>query len=69
MFKKNIGRNDRIIRFLIGLILLGIALYFRGTFLFFIFLIFSFFSFFESLFSWCAFYQLIGKNTCPIKAQ
>ena len=64
--KKNIGTIDRWVRLLIAIalfvgmffvpagipkILLGIA---------------SVFTLYESLFGWCAFYALIGKNTCPI---
>ncbi len=60
---KNIGRSDRIVRACIGvgLLLLAITTTWSPILLF-----LSGFAFFEAIFSWCAFYVAIGKNTCPI---
>lgn len=60
--KKNIGTNDRILRLLIGLLLLAFA-WWQSSW---IALAFAIFTFYEALSSWCVFYQLIGKNSCPI---
>jgi Protein of unknown function (DUF2892) len=61
---KNIGKIDRLLRVAIGVALLlwATATSWNPTLLF-----LSGFAFFESIFSWCAFYQLTGKNSCPIK--
>lgn len=60
--KKNIGTSDRIIRLLIALLLLIVAWWQQSL----IVLALSLFVFYEALTSWCLFYQLIGKNSCPI---
>jgi hypothetical protein len=60
--RKNIGQLDRIFRFSLGVLLLIWGFYSTSFWL----LFFSGFSFFESLFSWCGFYALTGKNTCPL---
>lgn len=60
--QKNIGTNDRILRFVIAMLLFLYA-FWQGSLLA---ALFGIFTLFESLFSWCLFYQLIGKNTCPI---
>lgn len=61
--QKNIGKPDRLLRLAIGLALLLWAILTSWSP---ILIFFSGFALFESLFSWCAFYQLMGKNTCPI---
>lgn len=60
---QNIGRPDRIFRLLIAL---GLFLWAIFTSWSPILLFFSGFSLFEAVFSWCGFYALIGKNSCPI---
>jgi hypothetical protein len=61
---KNIGSYDRFYRLLLGVILLVVAMTTDWNPV----LIFaSGFCIFESMFSWCAFYAAIGKNTCPIE--
>ena len=62
MIKKNIGTKDRLIRFAISLLLFALA-YWQSSW---IALAFALFTLFESLFSWCIYYQLIGKSSCPI---
>ena len=61
IFSKNIDKTGRLIRFFIGLILLGIA-YWKMSW---IFLFFALFTFFEAFMSWCVVYQILGKNSCP----
>ena len=60
---KNIDRQDRLIRSVIGagLLLWAITTTWNPLLLF-----FSGFAFFEAIFSWCGFYAALGKNTCPI---
>jgi hypothetical protein len=59
---KNIGIHDRVVRALIGVVLLLIAITTTWSpWLFF----FSGFAFFAALFSWCGLYAAFGKNTCP----
>jgi cytochrome b subunit of formate dehydrogenase len=61
---KNIGKSDRMLRFVIGIGLLAWAIM---TSLSPILLFFSGFCIFESIFSWCGFYAAIGKTTCPVE--
>ena len=61
---KNLGKRDRIIRAILGAILLILAI---TTIWNPVVLFFSGFCFFESIFSWCAIYSAIGKNTCPVE--
>ncbi|MEI8366698.1 MAG: DUF2892 domain-containing protein [Parachlamydiaceae bacterium] len=60
--KKNIGVTDRLIRLVIAVALLLFAVWQSSW----IALLFSLFTFYEALASWCIFYQLIGRNSCPI---
>jgi len=65
--KKNIGTLDRVVRLLIGLVCFAGA-WFTGILLIQIVLILlGVFSIYEALVGWCAFYMLIGRNTCPIE--
>jgi len=61
--RKNIGKNDRIIRIGIGaaLLLIAITTTWSPWLIF-----FSGFAFFEAIFGWCGLYAALGKNTCPI---
>ena len=61
--KKNIGTYDRVVRAVFGVLFLVGAWWFHSLIL----LAIALFSFYEALVGWCAFYQLIGKNTCPIE--
>lgn len=61
--KQNIGSPDRIIRLILGGLLLGAAVTTQSVLI----AIAGIFSLYESLVGWCAFYQLIGRNTCPIR--
>jgi hypothetical protein len=60
--KSNIGKIDRLIRLAIAIFLLTYA-YWQGSWIAFAF---SIFTFYESWAGWCAFYQLIGRNSCPL---
>jgi len=61
--QKNIGKNDRLIRASLGVVLLiwAITTSWNPILIF-----FSGFCFFEAIFSWCGFYAAIGKNSCPL---
>ncbi|MBU0612279.1 DUF2892 domain-containing protein [Patescibacteria group bacterium] len=61
---KNINKRDRIIRAILGAILLILAI---TTIWNPIVLFLSGFLFFEAIFSWCGIYAAMGKNTCPIQ--
>jgi hypothetical protein len=63
--KSNIGKIDRLIRLAIAIFLLVYA-YFQGSWIAFGF---SIFTFYESWAGWCAFYKLIGRNTCPLPSK
>jgi uncharacterized membrane protein YiaA len=63
--KSNIGTPDRLFRLIIGVALLSYGIWNVS----YLALAGSAFVFFEVFFSWCAFYALIGKNSCPIKPQ
>lgn len=63
--KKNIGTTDRIIRLSIGIIFLIIAWWESSW----IALGIAIFTLYEAFASWCLFYQIIGKNSCPIDRQ
>ena len=61
---KNIGKPDRLLRFIIGV---GLLLWAITTTWSPILIFFSGFAFFEAVFSWCGFYAAMGKNTCPVE--
>lgn len=60
--KKNIGTPDRIVRLIIAIVLFGVAWWMHSW----IALAFGLFTLYEALASWCALYQLLGKDTCSI---
>ncbi|MDQ3238903.1 MAG: DUF2892 domain-containing protein [bacterium] len=61
--RKNIGLKDRFFRLAIGLVLLLFAIFTTWSP---IVIFFSGFAIFEAIFSWCGFYAVLGKNTCPL---
>jgi hypothetical protein len=61
--KKNIGTTDRIIRIVLALVLFFFAWQFQSVLL----LLGGVFCLYEALISWCAFYALMGRNTCPLQ--
>jgi Na+/glutamate symporter len=60
---KNIGRSDRVLRLAIaiGLLIWAVTTSWSPLLLF-----LSGFTLFEALFSWCALYQVLGRNSCPV---
>ena len=65
--KKNIGFPDRVIRLLIGLVCFIGAWFVVGMVLKIVLVLLGIFSIYEAIRGWCAFYMLIGRNTCPIE--
>lgn len=61
--KQNIGTKDRVIRFVIGVILCIYA-WLQSSW---IALAVASFTFYEALASWCIIYQILGKNSCPVE--
>lgn len=59
----NINKNGRVIRGAIGFALILFYFFLSKPVL----LFFAGFTFFEAVFSWCGFYALLGKNTCPLE--
>ncbi|MEI7511606.1 MAG: phytoene desaturase family protein [Candidatus Peregrinibacteria bacterium] len=67
--QKNIGKSGRLARLALALAL-GIGVFFTDSIIVQIGLAsFSIFVLYEALVGWCAWYAIIGKNTCPIPFQ
>jgi hypothetical protein len=62
---QNIGKTDRIIRLSGGVILLILSIWLKSGFM----ALAGLFTIYEGVVGWCAFYQLIGKNTCPLPSE
>ena len=60
---KNIGSADRIIRLILGVILIALGIGSINPVL----MIAGIFSVYEAVSSWCVFYAILGRNTCPLK--
>lgn len=60
--QKNIGKTDRIVRFILAAVLLAVAITTTWSP---ILIFLSGFALFEAIFSWCGLYAALGKNTCP----
>ena len=60
--KQNIGRYDKLLRILVGLLLLFTA---TATTWSPVLIFFSGICLFEALLSWCGLYMVLGRNTCP----
>jgi hypothetical protein len=60
--KKNIGTKDRLVRFILAIILFVVAFWQESL----IALLLGLFTLFEACASWCILYQWLGKNTCKI---
>ncbi len=60
--KTNIGNLDRGIRFAFAAILFAYAAYVGSFFA----LLLGLFTLYEAIGGWCVYYELVGKNTCPI---
>ena len=59
----NIGNIDRVLRVVVGLVLIGLA--FTGTLGVWAWL--GVVPFVTGLIGWCPAYKLVGLNTCPVK--
>lgn len=65
--KKNIGLLDRIIRFVLGVLLIGGLLFVSSAWSKLFLVLIGLFCLYQAIVGWCAFYALIGVNTCPIE--
>lgn len=65
--KKNIGNLDRAIRLIFGIVAFVLVFVIDDLLIQLAFFSLGVFSVYESLSSWCLFYMLIGKNTCPLE--
>jgi hypothetical protein len=61
---RNIAKPDRLLRLAIGV---GLLLWAITTSWSPILIFFSGFALFEAMFSWCGFYAVMGRNTCPVE--
>ncbi|MBP9686571.1 MAG: DUF2892 domain-containing protein [Candidatus Doudnabacteria bacterium] len=61
---KNINTSGRVLRAGIGLVLLIAAMVLNWNP---VLILASGLSFFQAVFSWCAYYHLVGKDTCPLE--
>jgi hypothetical protein len=60
--KQNLGLADRLLRLVLGVGFLAVGVSTGSG----IAVIGGLFSIYEAVASWCVFYQLIGRNTCPL---
>lgn len=64
---KNIGKIDRIVRLILGILLfLSISVVDNQIAQWFLFVL-SLACLFQAIVGWCGLYALLGKNTCPVK--
>jgi hypothetical protein len=63
MFKKNIGPTDRMIRYIVGIIVAGLGLYYQSWWGLLAILPIG-----TAAVSFCGIYKLFGVSTCPIEA-
>lgn len=61
--KKNLGTPDRLLRLGVAIVLFGLA-YWKGSWILFSMALFVLY---EAVFSWCLFYQILGKSSCRIR--
>jgi hypothetical protein len=64
---KNIGTKDRLIRLAIAIACFVGAYVARVAVFQLLLVAFGLFCVFQATFSWCAWYALLGRNTCPIQ--
>jgi hypothetical protein len=65
--KKNIGTADRVFRLILALALFIVAIFIPLLLFKVVFILLGVFCIYEALSSWCLFYKLIGRNTCPLE--
>lgn len=66
MFSKNVGGLDRILRVVVGLVLIGMFFAFPDA-SYRYFLLIGIVPLLTGLLSTCPLYSIIGLNTCPLK--
>ena len=64
---KNIGKKDRLVRLILGIICFAAAYFSKNDISQILLVAAGIFCVFQATFSWCAWYSFIGKNTCPIQ--
>ena len=67
MFKVNEGKTDRIIRVILGVVLLLLGLSLSDGFEKTLFYVFGVLSLVTGITGFCGIYSLLGINTCPVK--
>jgi phytoene desaturase len=65
--KKNLGLEDRLVRFVLAIVVGLSIIVVDSVFIKLILAASSLFILYESLASWCVLYALLGKNSCPIQ--
>lgn len=60
--KPNMGKTDRVIRLLVGLIIVGIGVYFKSWWG-----AIGLVPIFTAAIGWCGLYTLLGTSTCKVK--
>jgi hypothetical protein len=72
IMEKNIGRNDRLARLILGLCAIVVAIFLAikvnmiaGV----VVALLGLFTIYEVLSGWCIIYKIMGINTCPIKSR
>lgn len=66
MFKKNIGTIDRVLRFILGVVLLA-AFFIYPDLPYRVWLLIGIIPLATSLMSSCPLYSILGVSTCPLK--
>jgi hypothetical protein len=72
IMKKNIGRNDRLVRLILGLCAIVVAIFLAikvNVIAGIVVAILGVFTIYEALSGWCIIYKIMGINTCPIKSR
>lgn len=62
MFKKNVGGIDRVIRIILGIVIIGAGVYFQSWWG-----LLGVVVLLTGVFSFCGLYALIGVSTCPVE--
>lgn len=65
--KKNIGKTDKIVRLLMGIVFIALAVFWPSTIIRIILGVTAFLMIFTSLTGYCHLYTLLGMNTCKFK--
>lgn len=64
--KKNIGTLDRVLRFILAIIVASGIFFVNSIISQVILAVVSFFILFQALAGWCVLYALLGISTCPV---